>query len=338
MLKLTQLQLTQLKIRSIKVISLSLLCVSMMGLQKSASAQSETYPNRPIKMIVSFTAGGTTDILAREVANQLTQRLKVPVIVENRPGAAGNLGTEIVGKSAPDGYTLLVNSSGPISVNPTLFKNLAVNPLTDLDPVALLAEVPNVLIVPSSSKINSVKDLIEFGRANMNKVNYGSTGIGTASHMTGFMFSQQSGINATHIPYKGAEAVRDLIAGRLDYMFATLPSVAALIKGGQVRAIGISIKKRYVTLPEVPTMLESGINMAAGSWFGVFAPHGTSPENVKMLNQQIVEILMSKKTKDKLINEGAEPIAMNVTEFTKFVRNEYETWAPIVRSSGAKPE
>lgn len=301
-------------------------------------AQTGPYPNRTIKMVVSFTAGGTTDILAREVANQLTQRFKVPVIVENKPGAAGNLGTEFVGKSAPDGYTLLVNSSGPISVNPTLFKNLPVNPLTDIDPIALLAEVPNVLIVYPGSKINSVKDLIEFGKANPNKINYGSTGIGTASHMTGFMFSQQSGVNATHIPYKGAEAVRDVIAGRLDYMFATLPSVSALIKGGQVRAIGISTKKRYVTLPDVPTMMESGIKMDAGSWFGVFAPHGTPPEIIKMLNENIVQIVTSKATREKLINEGAEPMAMTVPEFAKFVRSEFETWAPIVRASGAKAE
>lgn len=314
------------------------LFMSLLMSTNLARAQTGPFPNRPIKMIVSFTAGGTTDILAREVANQLTQRLKVPVIVENKPGAAGNLGTEIVGKSAPDGYTLLVNSSGPISVNPTLFKNLPVDPRTGLDPIALLAEVPNVLIVYPGSKLNSVKDLVEYGKANPGKVNYGSTGIGTASHMTGFMFSQQTGINATHVPYKGAEAVRDVIAGRLDYMFATLPSVSALIKGGQVRPIGISTKKRYVTLPEVPTMLESGINIAAGSWFGVFAPRGTPPEVLKLLNQNIVDILMTKETKDKLINEGAEPTAMNVQEFSKFVRNEYETWAPIVRASGAKAE
>ncbi len=301
-------------------------------------AQTGPYPNKQIKVVVSFTAGGTSDILAREVSTQLSQRFNVPVIIENKPGAAGNLGTEIVGKSAPDGYTLLVNSIGPIAINPTLFKSLPVNPQKELDPVALLAEVPTVLVVYPGLGVNTAAELIEYSKARPNQMNYSSTGIGTASHMTGFLFSQKNGISTTHIPYKGAEAVRDLIAGRVQFMFATLPSVSSLIKGGQLKAIAISSKKRYVTLPEVPTLAENGIPIITGSWFGVFAPKNTPPEILKKLNENIVDIVMSKKTNEKLINEGAEPIAMNLAEFSKFVKTEYETWAPIVKASGAKPE
>jgi tripartite-type tricarboxylate transporter receptor subunit TctC len=210
-----------------------------------AIAQSAAkYPDKPIKIIVSFTAGGTTDILAREVANQMSIRWKVPVIVENKPGAAGNLGTEIVGRAAPDGYTLLANSIGPISINPTLFGNLAVNPQKALDPVALLGDVPNILVVPSSSGIKTWKEFLAYTKANSGNINYGSTGIGTTAHLISFLFANKVGIEATHIPYKGAEATRDLVAGRLQFMFATAPSVIPLIKAGQLNAIAVSSKKR----------------------------------------------------------------------------------------------
>jgi tripartite-type tricarboxylate transporter receptor subunit TctC len=212
----------------------------------AAAAQAE-YPEKPIRFIVSFTVGGTTDILAREVAAQLTTKWKATVVVENKSGAAGNLGTEYVGRSTPDGYTILVNSFGPIAINPTLFPKLAVNPQTDLQPIALIAEVPTVLVVPTAAGapvIYSIADLTKFAKANPDKVSYGSTGIGTAAHMTGYLYSARTGMNALHIPYKGAEATRDLVAGRLQYMFATVPSVTQLIKGGQLRPLAVSTKIR----------------------------------------------------------------------------------------------
>jgi len=298
----------------------------------------QTYPDKPIKFVVSFTAGGTTDILAREVANQLTQRWKVPVVVENKAGAAGNLGTEIVGRAAPDGYTLLVNSFGPIAINPTLFKNLNVNPQTELQPIALIAEVPTVLVVPTTMGINTMAEFMAFAKANAGNINYGSTGIGTAAHMTGYLYSLRTNINATHIPYKGAEATRDLVAGRLQYMFATVPSVMQLIKAGQLKPLAISTKIRSRGLPDVATLRELGIDMATGSWFGMFAPKQTPMAIVQKLNQEVVSILDDPQIKARLVAQGAEPIPMSVQEFTQFTRNEFETWAPIVKSSGAKPE
>ena len=308
----------------------------------STQAQSvDKYPEKPIRFIVSFTAGGTTDILAREVAAQLTTKWNATVVVENKAGAAGNLGTEYVGRSAPDGYTILVNSFGPIAINPTLFPKLAVNPQKDLQPIALIAEVPTVLVVSTAAGapvINSIADLTKFAKANPDKVSYGSTGIGTSSHMTGYLYSARTGMNALHIPYKGAEATRDLVAGRLQYMFATVPSVAQLIKGGQLKALAVSTKIRSRGLPDVSTLKELGVDMATGSWFGFFAPKGTPRPIVQKLNKAINEVLQSPEVNARLVAQGAEPIPMNVDEFSKFVRTEFETWAPIVKASGAKPE
>ena len=296
------------------------------------------YPDKPIKLVVSFTAGGTTDILAREVGLQLTQRWGQPVVVENRAGAAGNLGTEIVGRAAPDGYTLLANSFGPIAINPTLFSHLPYNAQRDLQPVALIAEVPTVLVVPSVSGIQSLPELLKFAKARPNDINYASTGIGTSAHMTGFLFSQRSQMNAIHVPYKGAEATRDLVAGRIHYMFATVPSVIPLIKAGQLKALAVSTKMRSRSLPDVPTLKELGVDMATGSWFGLFAPKGTPMAIVQKLNAAVVKALDDPQVNARLVAQGAEPVPMSVDEFSRFVRSEYETWIPIVRASGAKPE
>ena len=298
----------------------------------------QNYPEKPIRLVVSFTAGGTTDILAREVANQLTQRWGVPVVVENRPGAAGNLGTEVVGRAAPDGYTLLANSFGPIAINPTLFKNLAVNPHTELQPVALLAEVPTVLVVPTVLGIQSFPDFLKYAKAHPDDMSYGSTGIGTAAHMTSFLFSQRTSMNALHVPYKGAEATRDLVAGRLQFMFATVPSVVPLIKAGQLKPLAMSTKMRSRSLPDVPTLRELGVDMATGSWFGVFAPKATPAAIVNKLNDAIVKILDTPQINSRLVAQGAEPVPMNVEEFSRFVRHEYESWIPVVKASGARAE
>ena len=318
--------------RTAKVLMLAWIAVLMSGVC------AQNYPEKPIRLVVSFTAGGTTDILAREVANQLTQRWGVPVVVENKPGAAGNLGTEVVGRAAPDGYTLLANSFGPIAINPTLFKNLAVNPHTELQPVALLAEVPTVLVVPTALGIQSFADFLKYAKAHPDQMSYGSTGIGTAAHMTSFLFSQRTGMNALHVPYKGAEATRDLVAGRLQFMFATVPSVVPLIKAGQLKPLAISTKMRSRSLPDVPTLREQGVDIATGSWFGVFAPKATPAAIVNKLNDAIVKILDAPQVNSRLVAQGAEPVPMNVEEFSRFVRNEYESWIPVVKASGARAE
>jgi tripartite-type tricarboxylate transporter receptor subunit TctC len=319
--------------------NITLLIAAIVGLHSAVFAQSAAeYPNKPIKIIVSFTAGGTTDILAREVGNQMSIRWKVPVLVENKPGAAGNLGTEIVGRAAPDGYTLLASSIGPISINPTLFGNLPVNPQKALQPVALLGDVPNILVVPASSGIKNWKEFTAYLKANPNAINYGSTGIGTTAHLISYLFAQKLSMDALHIPYKGAEATRDLVAGRLQFMFATAPSVVPLIKAGQLNAIAVSSKKRISAIPDLPTLNELGVDIATGAWFGFFAPAGTNAAVIKKLNETTLSIFEEPVIKQKLLGLGADPIPMNVQEFTKFVHNDHALWSPIVKASGAKPE
>src|SRR5438132_4528418 len=239
------------------------------------AAAAEPYPTKPVKIIVAFTAGGTTDIMARTLAQRLSERFKQTFVVENRPGAGGNLGTEVAVRAASDGYTLIVNSVGPMAVNPTLYKNLPYNPLTDLVPIAQISDVPNVLVVPPSLKVASMDAFIAYAKAHSGELNYGSTGIGTSSHLSSFMLASRAGFNATHLPYKGAEVLKDLLTGRLQFMFATIPSVIAHIKAGNLVAIAVSSVRRSRSLPQVPTVAESGFpGFEAGSWFGVFAPKG----------------------------------------------------------------
>lgn len=299
-------------------------------------AWAQSYPAKNITMVVPFTAGGTTDILAREVAQRLTAALKQPVTIDNKPGAGGIIGTELVARAPADGYMLLVASVGPIAINPTLHKGRAVNPLTDLIPVAAIAEVPNVLVVHPSVPAKSLDEFVRYVKSKPGQYNYPSTGVGTSAHLFGFRFSNLTGINATHIPYKGAEAVRDLLAGRVQYMFATIPSVIAYFPGGQLRPLAVTSKARSKGLPDIPTMAEGGIeDFIGGSWFGVFAPKNTPPEIVARLNKAINEILGDEQVRTKMIREGADPMPGTPQDFGRFVMKEYETWKPIVEASGA---
>jgi len=296
----------------------------------------QTYPSKNITMVVPFTAGGTTDILAREVAQRLTAAFKQPVTIDNKAGAGGIIGTELVARAPADGYTLLVASVGPIAINPTLHKGRTINPLTDLIPVAAIAEVPNVLVVHPSVPAKSLEEFIRYVKAKPGQYNYPSTGVGTSAHLFGFRFSTLTGIGATHIPYKGAEAVRDLLAGRVQYMFATIPSVIGYFPGGQLRPLAVTSKARSKGLPDVPTMAEGGVeDFIGGSWFGVFAPKNTPPEIVARLNKAVNEILGDEQVRTKMVREGADPMPGSPQDFGRFVMKEYETWKPIVEASGA---
>jgi tripartite-type tricarboxylate transporter receptor subunit TctC len=314
--------------------SLSVLAMSM-----PSWAQAQAYPQKPVKVVVAFTAGGTTDILARTVTQQLSEKLKQPFVIDNKPGAGGNLGTELVVRSAPDGYTLIVNSVGPIAVNPTLYGKLPYNPLTDLVPIVQIADVPNVLVIHPSVPANTMEELVAYAKANPGKLNYGSTGIGTSSHLSSFMLSKRVGFEATHIPYKGADALKDLLAGRIQFMFATIPSVMPHITAGKLKPIAVSSLKRSRSMPEVPTVVEKGFpQFEAGSWFGFFAPKGTPDAVISMVNKAVNEILQVPAIEQQMIAQGADPAGGTPAQFGQFVQREHDKWRVIVRDSGAKAE
>ncbi|MFO1326736.1 MAG: tripartite tricarboxylate transporter substrate binding protein [Rubrivivax sp.] len=315
----------------------ALMALCTAGLATAAAAQA--WPARPVRVVVAFTAGGTTDLLARNIGQQLQERLKQPFVVDNKPGAGGNLGTEIVVRAPADGYTLIVDSVGPIAVNPTLYPKLPYNPITDLVPIVLIADVPNVLVVHPSVPAKTLDEFIAHAKANPGRLNYASTGIGTSSHLSGFILGKRAGIDATHVPYKGADALRDLLAGRVQFMFATIPSVKGQIDAGTLRAIAVSSAKRSRSLPEVPTVAERGYpGFEAGSWFGFFGPKGTPDEVVTTLNKAVNEILGVASTEAALVKEGADPVGGTPQQFGAFVQKEFEKWRAVVRESGATVE
>ena len=299
-----------------------------------AWAQPADYPNRPVRVVVAFTAGGTTDILARAVSQRLTERFKQNFVIDNKPGGGGNIGTELAAKAAPDGYTLIVNSVGPMAVNPTLYKKLNINPLTDLVPVVQIADVPNVLVVHPSMPARTLEDFIAHAKANPGKLNYGSTGVGTSSHLSGFMLSKRVAAETTHVPYKGADALNDLLAGRLQFMFATIPSVIQHIQAGKLRGLAVTSVRRSRSMPEVPTVVERGFpGFEAGSWFGFLAPRGTPEAVIQTLNQAVNEVLPALEA--QLVREGADPVGGSAAQFGQFIQKEFEKWRVIVRESGA---
>ncbi|WP_307512723.1 MULTISPECIES: Bug family tripartite tricarboxylate transporter substrate binding protein [Variovorax] len=314
----------------------AVLLAAGLGSAPRAEAQS-AYPNKPVRVVVAFTAGGTTDILARAVTQQMSEKLGQPFVIDNKPGGGGNIGTEFVVRAPADGYTLIVNSVGPMAVNQTLYKNMTYDPLADLVPVVQIADVPNVLVVNPEVPAKTMEEFIAYAKANPNKLNYGSTGIGTSSHLSSYMLSKRIGAETLHVPYKGANALTDLLAGRIQFMFATIPSVISHIRAGKLRAIAVSSLKRSRSLPDVPTVAEKGFaGFSAGSWFGFFAPKGTPAPVIALLNKSVNDALPSLEA--QMIREGADPVGGTPEQFGKFTRQEYDKWKVIVRESGATAE
>lgn len=305
-----------------------------------AGARAQTaYPSRSIRIIVPFTAGGTTDILAREMAARFTDKWKVPVVCENKAGAGGNLGTTLAVQAMPDGYTLLCASVGPIAVSPSLVKKLPYNPLTDLAPIVLIADVANVLVVHPSVPAATVEEFIVHLKRNPDALNYGSTGIGTAAHLTGALFGLRTATRPQHVPYRGAEALRDLLSGRIQFMFATAPSVIGQIRAGTVRALAVTGDARSRALPEVPTLKEKGLaSFDSGSWFGLFGPRGTPPAAIEAINGAVNDAFKDPALQAKLIAQGADPMGGSAERFAGFVRAEIEKWRLVIQETGIQAE
>ncbi len=309
---------------------------SGLGLHDVALGQTAAdYPAKTVKVVVSFTAGGTTDVIARSVSQLLAEEFKQAFVIENKPGSGGNIGNELVARSAPDGYTLTVASVGPMAINPTLFKNLKYDPLTELTPIILIADVPNVLVMSPDSPVKNFQEFVEYVKSKPpGTLNYASTGVGTSAHLSSAMLMDRIGAQAQHIPYKGAEALNDLLAGRIDFMFATIPSVIGQIKGGKLRPLAVSSLNPSRSLPGVPTVSGSGYpGYEAGSWFGMLAPTGTPRPIIDKLNAAVRKAIV--KLEQRFIAEGADPVGGSPEDFKNFIQKEYIKWKKVVIDSGA---
>jgi tripartite-type tricarboxylate transporter receptor subunit TctC len=304
----------------------------------AASVSAQTYPTKPIRLVVPFPPGGTTDLLAREVGQRLTLSFGQSVVIDNRPGAGGNIGSDLVAKSAPDGYTLLMGTVGTQAINPSLYARLPYDPVKDFAPVILVARVPNVLEVTPTLPVNSVNDLIKLAKEKPGQINFASSGNGTSIHLSGELFKAMAGVDMTHVPYKGsAAAITDLISGQVQVMFDNLPSSLPQIKAGKLRAIAVTSGQRAPALPNVPTIAESGLpGFEATSWFGILAPAGTPPAIISRINAEVNQWLQSPAAKEKLLAEGAIAAGDSPEAFAAYIHSETEKWARVVKASGAK--
>ena len=304
----------------------------------SALANAQAWPSKPIKWVVPFAPGGTTDILARVVGEKLAIALGQPVIIENKPGAGGGLGAEFTAKAAPDGYTIMGGTISTHAINASLYAKLPYDPIRDFVAITLIARVPNMLVINPSVPAGNVKELIVLLKANPGKYSFASSGNGTSQHLSGELFKTMAGVDMQHIPYKGSPpALQDVMGGQVTMTFDNITTAWPLAKGGKLRALAVTTAARSPIAPDVPTLAESGLpGFEVGSWQGVFAPAGTPPEIVKRLNTEIVKILKLPDVSEKLVGLGAEPVGNTAEEFTALVKAEVVKWADVVKKSGAK--
>jgi tripartite-type tricarboxylate transporter receptor subunit TctC len=301
-------------------------------------AGAQAWPAKPIKWVVPFAPGGTTDILARTVGEKLALALGQPVIIENKPGAGGGVGAEFVARAASDGYTIMGGTISTHAINTSLYKNLPYDPVKDFVPIVLLARVPNMLVVNPDVPAKNVAELIVLLKANPGKYTFASSGNGTSQHLSGELFKSMSGTDMQHIPYKGSPpALQDVMGGQVTMTFDNITTAWPLAKSGKLRALAVTTATRSSIAPDVPTLSESGLpGFEVGSWQGVFAPAGTPPDIVRRLNAEIVRILGLPDVKEKLAGLGAELVGNTPEEFAVLVKAEVVKWADVVRKSGAK--
>jgi tripartite-type tricarboxylate transporter receptor subunit TctC len=316
------------------------LCVAF-TLISFAQAQTQTtsYPDRQIKIISPFATGGIADTFSRVIAQGLSEAWSQPVIVENKTGGGGNIGSDFVAKAPPDGYTLVMGNIGSHAVNTYLMKNMPYDPLRDFQPVAYVLDAEGVLVVNPEVPSKTVPELIAYIKANPGKISYGSGGVGTTSHLAGELFKSLAKVDMTHIPYKGnSPAITDLIGGQTQVMFATMPTVLPYIKTGKLRALAVIGGSRSPSLPEAPTVSETLPGFDVSNWIGIFAPSGTPPVIVNKLNSEIVKIMQQPNVQKRLDTEGAKFKSMTPDSFGMFQKSESQKWAKTIKDSGLKPE
>ena len=316
------------------------LAATLAILAPHAARAADAYPAKPVRFVVAFPPGGGTDIIARAIAQKLAERIAQQVVVDNRPGAGGNIGTDIVAKSAPDGYTMLMGSAGPLAINASLFGKMPFDPIKDLAPVTLAASTPNVLVVHPSLRVATVKELIALARARPGEINFASSGHGTPAHLAGELFNSMAGVKMVHVPYKGAApALADLLGGQVQLMFSTMPPALPHVKDGKLRALAVTSAKRSPAAPDIPTLDEIALpGFEANTWHGVVVPAGTPATIVARLNREIVAILHLPDVVERFSSQGAEALGSTPEEFAAYIRSETLKWAKVVRDSGAKAE
>jgi tripartite-type tricarboxylate transporter receptor subunit TctC len=320
------------------------LLLATAALPLAAPAQS-AWPAKPVRIVVPFAAGGTTDILARSIAPELQRAFNQPFLVDNKPGAGGNSGSAEVAKSPPDGYTLLMGTVGTHAINPSLYPKMPYDHVKDFAPITLIAGVPNVVVMnPASAQkygVNTIADLARAARANPGKLNVASSGNGTSIHLSAELFKSLTGTFMLHLPYRGSgPALIDLMAGNVDLMFDNLPSSLPHIKSGKLKALAVTSGQRSSALPDVPTVAEAGglllKNYEASSWFGLLAPAGTPADVVGRIQQESAKALATPAAKERLLSQGAVPSGITPAEFARLIDSETRKWAQVVKASGAK--
>jgi tripartite-type tricarboxylate transporter receptor subunit TctC len=292
----------------------------------------QTYPNKPIRFVLPFPPGGPTDILGRILGQKLAERLGQPVIPENRPGAGANIGLEIGAKARPDGYTITL-ASPSLSISPTLYKKLNYDPVKDFAPIALVAEIPNVLLVRPDLPAKTLKELVDYAKANPGKVNFGSGGIGTSNHLASELFKTLAKIDIVHVPYKGSnQAMIGMLAGEVTMVVVGLPPSQAQIQAGKVRALAVLSDERLPSFPAIPTSKEAGIDsFEVTTWYGMLAPAGPPRDIVNRLNGELVKIIAMPDTKEKMQNAGFEPLSSTPEKFAEFIKMETVRWGKVIR-------
>ena len=306
----------------------------------AAPAWAQDYPNRPITLIVPFPPGGSTTIVARIIADKMSETLGQQIIVDNRAGAGGTVGSKAAARSAPDGYTILLGYTGTLAIGPSLYANVGYDPRRDFEPIGRIGTAPNTLVVHPSFQVHSVAELIAYAKSNPGKVNYGSAGVGTVSHVCGEYFATAAGIKLTHIPYKGTgPAITDLLGGHIPMAFAPIPATHENAKNGNLRMLAVTSAERSTLVPEVPTIAESGVaGFEAVLRYGLVAPAGTPRAIIDRLNKELKAALASDELRRRLAIEGAEPLPSSPEEYGADIDREETQWAKVVKASGARAE
>ncbi len=314
------------------------------GAMLAVVARADGFPEKPLHFIVGFTPGGPSDIIARALGQKLSEQWSQPVVIENRPGAGGNIAAEAAARSAPDGTTWLLGNNSILATNQSLYKKLAFDPVADFAPVALVAIQPNIVVVNPGVPATSVKELIALARANPGRLNYASSGSGAAAHLAAELFKTMAGVDMVHVPYKGAQpALTDVIAGQAQLMFATSASVIPYIKAGRLRALAVTTSRRSGVVPDLPTVSEAGAESGlkgfeAVTWHGVVVPRATPRVLVERLNSDIVKALQARELRERLESLGAELAPGTPEDFADYIAREIPKWAKVVKDSGARAE